>query len=718
MSYANQKAPTDCPHCSSVNIKYFDKKGYWRCQDCDEAFAADTAVGAASAVIHPQKIFISYPHQPAEHVELVKEIYRRLQARGHLPWMDENEITTGTEWRERITDGILKSDWVIACLSAHSVRDPGVCLNELGIALNQKAGDDALRTVLLENEETSRPPMSLTHIQWLDLTRFLVQRPKDQSDDQQRKNWDAWLDAEIGKLIASIESRKPIAGDIAELTQWLTPAGFIGEIAAKTGNFTGRKWLFEKIEQWRRYQRAQRILWIKGPPGIGKSAVAAQLAHRERSTVLGIHFCKWNDATTHSAAQLVRTMAFQIASRHSDYRELLLNIIKQKFPGDRLREATWQELFRELIANPLAPQRMVIDAGRDRHVIVIDGLDEARDPQGKNEILDLVADELPKLPEWLGVIITSRPEQDIIARLANPFELDTDSEENRADVEAYLFQGLGQRAGDDNRADLLATAVELAAERAEGNMLYAAELLRAVDSGNLDPYQPNSFPVGLPGIYYNNLKRSCPDLDTYHRTPELLLGLIVACPVALPEKLAMAVLGVGLAEFNSASSSLSTLLTRRGSHNEASLELFHKSLGEWLVNPEHPHAYQIDSSGTYRLADFLWNDYQAAMKGHAANETGISAILFRKMKWHRCFSIDGDYSPRYWLNLLNDLARATAQKERDLRLELEYARRTVALTAQAYGTAHDLFEVALDEFNELKRQFDGAATEQSLHQGG
>lgn len=593
--------PLSCPHCGSVDIKYFEAKGYWRCQACDESFLGEPEEKA----VHPQKIFISYPHQPPEHAELIREIRRRLQDRGHLPWFDESKIGTGMEWREQITRGILESDWFIACLSAHSVRDPGVCLNELGIALNQKAGDESLRTVLLESEKTARPPMSLTHIQWLDLQAFDSHRPRDPEDAEQQRQWEAWLDAEIGKLIASIESRRCITGDITYLTQRLKPAGFIGEIAAKATGFTGRQWLFERIEEWRQHRREERVLWLKGAAGFGKSAIAAQLAHRERSSVLGIHFCKWNDASTHDAANLVRTMAFQIASRHPDYRKLLIDTIVKKFEGDRLHTTGAQELYRELIANLLA-QGMAIDAGRDRHLIIIDGLDEARGDQ----ILDLVAGEFQRLPEWLGIIVTSRPEQEIIARMSNPYELDAQSEDNLKDVQDYLRGGLKASFGQgEGEARALDEAVAIGSRRAEGLMLYAGELLKAVERGYIDPRQPTDFPHGLAGIYHNNLRRACPDIAAYRQTTGPLLELIAGCPVHLPEKIGKAILGLGQAAFNAAVKPVSSLLIRHGSHDEASLELFHKSFGEWLIHPESPHDFQLEGDGRVRIGEFLWQAY-------------------------------------------------------------------------------------------------------------
>jgi tetratricopeptide (TPR) repeat protein len=583
-----------------------------------------------------QAIFISYPHQPPEHAELAQEIYDRLRARGHRPWFDKKDIGTGTQWRERITRGILESDWVIACLSSHSVRDPGVCLNELGIALNQKSGDESLRTVLLENGETARPPMSLTHVQWLDLTAFDSYRPKDLHSEEQMQRWNGWLDTQIDKLIVSIESRSSLAGDIDYLKKRLIPAGFIAEIAHHSAGFSGRKWLFEGIERWCQDKRSQPVLWIKGPAGIGKSAIAAQLAHRERSMVLGIHFCKWNDATTHDAANLVRTMAFQIASRHPDYRMMLLSVIDSKFPDDRMINAGWQELYRELIANLVTPN-MAIDAGRERHLIVIDGLDEARRPDGRNEILDLIS-EFKKLPQWLGVVVTSRPEQDIVSRLNSPYELDAQSEQNRQDVSEFLkeefkaFSTLGSNPAD------LDEAVEVATDRSDGIMLYAAELLRGIREGAVNPQDSTNFPYGLNGIFDANMQRVCPDVAMFRKKVRPLLELVAGCPLPVPEQLVRSMLDLDQDAFGAAIKPMTSLLIQRGTRDKRAWSLFHRSFGEWLISPANRHDYQMEDDGKKRIGEFLWKDYIKARKLITASrffqEDATKGSWFRRMRRH------------------------------------------------------------------------------------
>nr|ADI87656.1 tetratricopeptide domain protein [uncultured Nitrospirae bacterium MY2-1F]ADI87754.1 tetratricopeptide domain protein [uncultured Nitrospirae bacterium MY3-11A] len=103
----------------------------------------------------PIRIFLSYGHD--KNAELVKRIRADLEVRGHYVWIDESEIKSGDNWRRSITEGILSTDVVLAFLSKHSVRSPGVCLDEIAIAIGEKHGN--IKTILTESEKEVSPPL-------------------------------------------------------------------------------------------------------------------------------------------------------------------------------------------------------------------------------------------------------------------------------------------------------------------------------------------------------------------------------------------------------------------------------------------------------------------------------------------------------------------------------------------------------------------------------
>jgi len=104
----------------------------------------------------PIRIFISYGH-PEE--EICRKIANVIRDRGHKVWFDRDSIKAGEEWRRSITEGIMQSQSVLSMLSRHSVRNPGVCLNEMRIAIGVKGGN--IRTILLEPESLVEAPATL-----------------------------------------------------------------------------------------------------------------------------------------------------------------------------------------------------------------------------------------------------------------------------------------------------------------------------------------------------------------------------------------------------------------------------------------------------------------------------------------------------------------------------------------------------------------------------
>lgn len=373
------------------------------------------------ASVHPLRIFLSYGHDANE--ELVRRIKADLEKRGHDVWFDKNEIKFGDEWRRKITDGILQSHRVLSFLSKHSTRDPGVCRDEIAIAIGVKGGN--IQTILVESEQEVQPPVNIGHIQWLDMHHWKERRAAGEAA------WEEWYQAKLAEIVRVVESdeSRRFAGEIETLNSHLKPIKSEARICQLLSKgFYGRQWLFEAVEKWRTTGSAylrigpqqpagsesgapsapsapSRLFWIMGAPGVGKSAFAAQLTHTRGDTVIAAQFCEWDKPDHRNAPRVVRSLAFQLATRLPDYRKLLLTL-PEIAELDRKDAA---ELFDYLLANPL---RSVISGGRERYLIVIDALDEAGEA-GRNPLVERLARNAQRLPDWLGLVVTSRPEFDV-----------------------------------------------------------------------------------------------------------------------------------------------------------------------------------------------------------------------------------------------------------------------------------------------------------------
>ncbi len=547
----------------------------------------------------PLRIFLSYGHDANE--ELVRRIYADLKKRGHDVWFDKTDIKAGDDWRRSITSGITECDRFFSFLSKHSTRDPGVCLDEIRIAIGAKGGN--IQSVLVESEQEVKLPPSISHIQWLDMHDWQERRASGEAA------WEKWYQeklAEIIRVVESDESRK-FAGEIRTLEEYLKPV--VSDFAADARiqkllekKLTGRAWLFDAVEKWRTAaDRSSRIFWMMGAPGFGKSFFAAHLAHfYGRGTVIGVHFCAYDKPDHRRATSIIRTLAFQLATRLPDYRKLLLTLpeIAKLDEPDPItkRPKNESELFGYLLANPL---KLSITGGRERHLIVIDALDEAGG-DGRNELVEMLARHAPSLPDWIGLVVTSRPESDVRAPLQglNPFVLDTATEANRADLREYLRHELAPQLQPRPDADRL---VEQVLEKSEGVFLYAERFCDDVQHGHLSLDRPEQFPQGLGGIFLQYFQRQFPDLEKFRKDVRPALRAILAAREPLPVEILQRLFNWQDEELRDFTRPLGSLFPVEGEAGHQVIKPFHKSLGDWLTDEAKAGAYFVSLMEGHRL---------------------------------------------------------------------------------------------------------------------
>jgi len=91
--------------------------------------AADMATRTADT-----RVFLCHG---SEDKAAVRELYKRLEADGLRPWLDEKDILPGEEWTASIRKAIKTSRFVLVCLSPKSVSKIGYIQKEIAIALDR-----------------------------------------------------------------------------------------------------------------------------------------------------------------------------------------------------------------------------------------------------------------------------------------------------------------------------------------------------------------------------------------------------------------------------------------------------------------------------------------------------------------------------------------------------------------------------------------------------
>ncbi len=554
------------------------------------------------------KIFFSYPHD--DNAKLVNRIKADLEARGHELWFDASEIKEGDEWRNKITRGILDSQAVVAFLSKHSVRDPGVCLNEIAIALAEK-GDDALVTVLVEPEKQVSAPISITHIQWLRMEDW-----KDNADKE------GWYSTRLDKLIQIIEHPASTTRneELETLRTALDPLSFNADIAQHLRDFTGRRWLFDRYTTWLGTAGASRVLRIEGGPGLGKTAFVSHLAHTTKSSVLAVFLCQYNRSESRNPLRLIQTLAYQLATRLPDYRARLLKVPAIARP-ELMDGKNAGDLWANLIAEPLSGVgKGLMD--RQQMSIVIDGLDEATQ-NGQNTIVKLLAEQLRSLPSWIGLALTGRPDPEIVQCLSafKPEVINGDDPRNLDDLKTYIDGWLATeiKAGRLMPTQTMATTKVLL-DKSEGAFLYLIKAREAAAEGALDLTRPNELPLGLNEIYLRFFERRFTDVTNqtsiWLRQVKPLLALVLVSPEPLPLEFARQLLGWDSAtdgdeQEAKALRSLGSLITQRITAVGTNLSLFHNSTREWLQNAPLAGDYFVGTrNGLITLTTAVWQRYR------------------------------------------------------------------------------------------------------------
>lgn len=543
------------------------------------------------ANILKQKIFLSYAHKvdgnPDHTADLVDAIKQRLEMAGHEAWIDKQQLCPGKDWREGITQGIDESDRVLSFLSSRSVRDPGVCLDEIGIAMSHKHG--AIATLLADRDIENRIPASVAHVQYLDVSDWQTIKQKGQF------GWDIWLEEITQKILQIIAANQGFAGEIEELKKVLTPMPDTAKLGKLIEHgLIGRKWVKDAISDWRLNKLGQRMFWLMGGAGMGKSAIAADLVHKSKLQAVAYHFCDYQVPESRTAHTFVTNLAFMLATRLPDYRRLLNGNI-QALPKP-VMDMSATELMERLVINPL---RNRIDGGlnSDRLLVVVDALDEA-----EPDLIDLLAKYLDSMPKWLGFVVTTRP--DVKAALARypALEIRMDDIRNEDDLRAYLNNW--QENDPDAHLDLGTQSSLISAS--QGNMLYLVLAKEGYSAGIFSLNNPYQLPQGIGAVFLEWMKRQfggsplTNPIWKEHCYP--LLELLCATPEPLPQSIAGSLLKWKGQNRIQALRPLGSLI----SEDSETFRLCHRSLGDWLSDPENINDYWVNrSDGRFQLVQNL-----------------------------------------------------------------------------------------------------------------
>ena len=553
------------------------------------------------------KLFFSYGHDKNE--DIVLRLKSDLEKRKHSVWIDKSQIKGGDDWRRTITSGILDSEFMMSFASNHSLRKPGVCLDELMIAVSVKGAQ--IQTVLLEADII--PPANIGYRQYIDMSRWNILWGTDE--------FEAWYNDKLNEIIRIIES--PETAKYAEEIEFIKNQLHPNLSSTKKDRlqreyFCGREWLSKRVLDWLCDRDASRILLIDGSPGIGKSSF---MAHEFifNASVGSILFCEWDNPGFNSLDSISRCMVFQLASKLTDYRSQIVRYLKRT----QQQESTYSNLensegvFRFLLLQQL---RSLIDGERPMIIILIDGIDELeeKDDGGRrrNIFAELLQQEIEDFPRWIRFVVTSRCDSKVTMPLKNVavIHMDESVGNNTQDVRQYLDHELEEKLSPEEITQIT--------RKCDGNFLYAKMTVDAIKSEKLsvmDVLEGKTGDLGF--IYRHYFDRTFQNMDEYEEIYYSVIAALAVTEERIPDSTFRNITGWPRRKYQHFMKVISPFLAPGREY----LGLYHKSIQDWILS-ENADDYMVDALDGFReIGKGCLQSYEDNM--HAMNDYELKYLI-------------------------------------------------------------------------------------------
>ena len=449
-----------------------------------------------------------------------------------------------------------------------------------------------------------------------------IKQQFSQSASQQQDNFEA-LQSSIACLSqisknTNLEKRYSKERD-ENLLQKLAKHNFKGKIRTKVEFYHPgtREWLLKLVDEMVEKEQKWRMLLLTAGPGFGKSVFAAKVCEefKKKGKLAACHFCDFSNSNLRDPMMMIQSLASQMCENIVGFQDKILDQLRRPHKIRSLRDA-----FRVYLQNPLDELDF-----KEPSLVVIDGLDES-EANEKNEIINLLAEYFPDLPECMKVLVTSRPEIPV-AKLDSTsiqkINIDNKDTNNEHDLERYLkaclpsqLDTILQNSANNQYFNVFKDhgVFKVLAVKCEGSFLYAfyiqSELLKRDDLDKITCDEIIKFlPEGVSSVYQKYFKRLEEELTAaMDKNINVLriLEMLAASEGILP--LDFLTQAFGLAPdcretknvINRVNETVSCLLYV----SDDMVTVFHKSVIDWLLAEGYKdHEYAVKASDGNKL---LW----------------------------------------------------------------------------------------------------------------
>ncbi|KAG8750768.1 hypothetical protein FRC14_000247 [Serendipita sp. 396] len=235
-----------------------------------------------------------------------------------------------------------------------------------------------------------------------------------------------------------------------------------------------RETILNKLMDWARDSTQEKVCWMTGMAGTGKTTIAYTLCERlEADGILGASFfCSTTEDETHNMRHLFPTLAYALAASSQKMADALLGALRDKNVADM----NLKDTFTALISTPAS-----IDTSpfhEETRVIVLDGFDQVKDRDRVEAILSFILERAGAVA--LKFFISSRPLSDKFKMTPQLWRFDLynrPEQEVRGDIKLYVQRRLGElaeRLGDKGKGWPAQEQVDAIVDRASPLFIYAS----------------------------------------------------------------------------------------------------------------------------------------------------------------------------------------------------------------------------------------------------
>ncbi|KAJ3330791.1 hypothetical protein HDU76_004871 [Blyttiomyces sp. JEL0837] len=541
---------------------------------------------------------------------LVQIIKKELQSRGMRVWFDEEQMHANMY--ERMAEAIANSSVVTPILTVAYSKSAN-CKRELSYAGDLKKDIKPARA-LNKNEKLER---------WVELiTAGTIYYDFSEALNDQRK-----LEHSITALCNSIEKQLAVAKKVGDeshvggedagigkspLEEWLVPVDFGNDAERFQRDYVAgtRIWAIDGVHEWLLSEETGRLLWLNGGAGLGKSIIAHLVSTNLPPTfTLGsIFYCKHDDASKNKAEKIISTMAFNLATKLPAFNTFL----NDAMVTDKLRVSKGEN---PILSSPSSAFKDLIIKGLNsipkpdqNFLIIVDALDEIgkQGDQTRNDFLNVLRFDVDKLPSWVRLFVTSRPEMDIYRVLngVNSSVLVPEDSHNLEDIDIFVRFQLSSRLGTEEvlTDDQINTVASRLAHNTGGVFHYARLACNHMTDRAYVSYGEalevaSNFSGGLDQIYTQVLAKAFSGervesgLNQRYRK---VMGCIITAREPVDQVSIAKLVGLTVGEVGGIVLRIQPILNI----SNGPIKVLHKSLKDFLSSPErcrNPHFF-IDTT--------------------------------------------------------------------------------------------------------------------------